>query len=82
MKCPNCQTENRPGAKFCVGCGANLAVVQSTPMEEKTAVPSPAPMPVQQEDDERTVVVASATGATVVGKIVDFVNGKYAVKVD
>ena len=26
--------------------------------------------------------VASATGATVVGKIVDFVNGKYAVKVD
>ena len=67
MKCPNCQTENRPGAKFCVGCGAKLAVVQPAPMEEKTAVPSPAPMPVQQEDDERTVVVASATGANSFG---------------
>ena len=67
MKCPNCQTENRPGAKFCVGCGAKLAVVQPAPMEEKTAVPSPAKVPVQQEDEERTVVVASATGANSFG---------------
>ncbi|MBI4637268.1 MAG: zinc ribbon domain-containing protein, partial [Candidatus Rokubacteria bacterium] len=25
MKCPRCQHENRPAAKFCEGCGAPLA---------------------------------------------------------
>ena len=26
MKCPRCQHENRPGAKFCEECGAQLAL--------------------------------------------------------
>jgi predicted amidophosphoribosyltransferase len=25
MRCPRCQHENRPGAKFCEECGASLA---------------------------------------------------------
>ena len=24
MKCPNCRTENKEGAKFCIECGAKL----------------------------------------------------------
>jgi hypothetical protein len=27
MQCPRCQHENRPGSKFCLGCGASLGLV-------------------------------------------------------
>lgn len=37
-QCPNCGTENRTGARFCAGCGANLLTVDSP-------VPSPEPDP-------------------------------------
>ena len=37
MICPNCQAENRPGARFCIGCGAPL------PAEQAGWSPSPAP---------------------------------------
>ncbi len=34
MKCPNCQTENSAGAKFCMKCGSKLeAAVQSAPTQ-------------------------------------------------
>ncbi|MBQ9761829.1 MAG: hypothetical protein IJV82_01990 [Oscillospiraceae bacterium] len=29
MNCPNCGASNAPGAKFCVGCGANIAAQQN-----------------------------------------------------
>lgn len=35
MLCPNCGTENRPGARFCVRCGAAL------PIETTSEAPSP-----------------------------------------
>ena len=37
MKCPNCQFENRDGAKFCKSCGFNLAALS------QEAAPAPAP---------------------------------------
>ena len=36
MKCPNCQFENRDGAKFCKSCGFNLAALS------QEAAPAPA----------------------------------------
>lgn len=36
MLCPNCQAENRPGARFCISCGAPL------PAEQVEQVPAPA----------------------------------------
>jgi len=29
MKCPKCQTENQRDSKFCINCGASLAVIES-----------------------------------------------------
>lgn len=54
MICPNCGTDNRPGARFCAKCGAVLAsetVAWTPPMEEPSFAappppPPPAPMPV------------------------------------
>lgn len=37
-KCPQCQTPNPPNAKFCVGCGAPLAM-ETTPVAETTTTP-------------------------------------------
>lgn len=37
MKCPNCQFENRDGAKFCKSCGFHLAALS------QEAAPAPAP---------------------------------------
>lgn len=38
MKCPNCQFENRDGAKFCKSCGFNLAAF----LEQAAPAPAPA----------------------------------------
>lgn len=38
MRCPKCGTENRPGARFCIGCGAPLPVDAES---ETYAPPSP-----------------------------------------
>ncbi len=49
MLCPNCGTENRPGARFCVQCGAALpaGTVDQTPPPAAPAfaVPPPPPPP-------------------------------------
>jgi len=37
-KCPQCQTPNPPTAKFCVGCGAPLAI-ETTPVAETKTTP-------------------------------------------
>jgi hypothetical protein len=31
MKCPNCQTENEPGARFCANCGNRLTEPRPAP---------------------------------------------------
>ncbi len=47
MICPNCGTENRPGARFCVQCGAALPAETEArtppPAEPAFAVPPPPP---------------------------------------
>ena len=78
MKCPKCQTENKPTAKFCVGCGTNLTVFQQTAAPEQptvtpnpiptpapTPAPAPTPVPVPPVDEERTVVINSASNSNV-----------------
>jgi len=50
MICPNCGTENRPGARFCAQCGAALpaevAARAPSPVEPAFAVPPPPPSPI------------------------------------
>ncbi len=50
MLCPNCGTENRPGARFCAKCGATLvhetvAWPSPTPYPDYSAIPSASPGP-------------------------------------
>lgn len=48
MICPNCGTENRPGARFCAKCGASLVaetVAWTPPPVESPSFPSPPPAP-------------------------------------
>lgn len=39
MLCPNCQTENRDGAKFCIGCGAQIGGAETQPGVVSTPEP-------------------------------------------
>jgi len=40
MKCPNCHHENPEDARFCMGCGNNLALPsESPPTEPQNIVP-------------------------------------------
>ena len=39
MQCPNCRTENGPGAKFCTGCGTALPVNPAPSMPTNPSVP-------------------------------------------
>ena len=44
MICPSCGTENRPGARFCAGCGAALPLREEPPHQPlgpQLAVPAP-----------------------------------------
>jgi serine/threonine protein phosphatase PrpC len=43
MLCPNCQTENRDGAKFCISCGAQIGVAETQP--DVVSAPGPVPQP-------------------------------------
>ena len=50
MICPNCNSENRPDARFCVGCGAAInaesnAAVEQAPVEPVAAPVEPASVP-------------------------------------
>ncbi len=49
MICPNCGAENRPGARFCVQCGAGLPAETvarpSSPAAPAFAAPPPPPSP-------------------------------------
>jgi len=38
LACPECQTENREGAKFCRSCGANLGAKESAPVAHAARV--------------------------------------------
>lgn len=40
-RCPNCQTENRPGARFCLKCGTALAPAPAPPPEPVSDRPTP-----------------------------------------
>lgn len=47
MNCPNCGANNAPGAKFCVGCGSNLAAASQQNAQQYTQqqnVQQPAPV--------------------------------------
>jgi class 3 adenylate cyclase/tetratricopeptide (TPR) repeat protein len=50
--CPDCGTENPPGAKFCIECGASLGAggggVTTQPPTPSPAAPAPAKPPAQQ----------------------------------
>jgi hypothetical protein len=46
MNCPNCQTPNRDGGKFCIRCGYELPQVQPAPAAPVWQDPAPAYMPV------------------------------------
>ena len=59
MECPNCQTRNRAGARFCAACGSRLPDVESIGMLEpevvdQSLVENVAPTPAAHE---QTVVV-------------------------
>ncbi len=47
MICPNCGTDNRPGARFCAKCGAPLTAetVAWSPPAAEPAFPAPPPPP-------------------------------------
>ncbi len=41
--CPNCQTENEPGSKFCTNCGTALQPAQAAPQPMRATIPTPQP---------------------------------------
>jgi class 3 adenylate cyclase/tetratricopeptide (TPR) repeat protein len=64
--CSNCGTENPPGAKFCIECGAAL---------DSRAAPAPAPAPPEEplpeERRKATVLFADLSGYTAVAERMD-----------
>ena len=46
MKCPRCQRENYPGAKFCIGCGARLEGDDQNPARQTPDQTPAQPYPV------------------------------------
>jgi hypothetical protein len=65
MPCPNCQHDNRPGARFCDNCGYALAAPPAQPGD----------VTAQRLAAQRDVVVAGDTVAR--DKIVTIVNHLY-----
>ena len=58
--CPNCSTENRGEARFCMGCGAALAAETSTVAAAPAAMPVPADPQPPDESAPAAVVDLSA----------------------
>ncbi len=48
MNCPNCGANNAPGAKFCVGCGSNLAAASQQNAQQYTQQQNVQQRPQQQ----------------------------------
>jgi hypothetical protein len=46
VTCPNCGTQNEPGAHFCAECGANLGSLTSASNAPQPAVSAPSDRPV------------------------------------
>ncbi len=71
MNCPNCQTHNPEGARFCPNCGTPLA-------------PTHVPRPVEGERKFVTVLFADVVGSTSMGEeldpeqIAEIMNGAFA----
>jgi zinc ribbon protein len=59
MVCPNCQTRNQPGAKFCRGCGSALPAAARVPAVRTGPAPALSP----RKNRRRILIV---TGAAVV----------------
>lgn len=47
MNCPNCQTPNRDGGKFCISCGYALPQPAPSIPTEPATQPAPEPAPVK-----------------------------------
>ncbi len=65
-RCPSCDAENPPEARFCIGCGAELATA-TAPAPTPPAPEEPPP----EERRKATVIFADLSGYTAVSERVD-----------
>jgi hypothetical protein len=75
-RCPNCGSENPPGAKFCIECGTALSgrPAPAQPSTEPAGPAAPAHgMPEQLAEERRkaTVLFADLSGYTAVAERMD-----------
>jgi class 3 adenylate cyclase/tetratricopeptide (TPR) repeat protein len=69
--CPSCGTENPPGAKFCIECGASLTGAPSTKAPAPARPPIAAPDSRPEERRKATVLFADLSGYTAVAERMD-----------
>lgn len=70
MFCPTCGSENPAGAKFCVRCGAAIAVPQPREQPTEPAVPPAAPVAKTKRRERRLLVFIGIVTVLLVGVFV------------